>query len=198
MLLIFRYTQTLSGVLTCQDKFLWEGKGVFVFPEKYFERMKSESWWLFYRRKMVETYADFGKMDRTFIPILLFTLGSGNLREAVIFPPGEDPNEWLVVNSLYTTHIILELGFTVVIDVRSLLLTFFSVEFVWFLSFLFLLVIWIGSLTLLFAAVDFFNQVNLLYGTLTEFCTAENCPTMTAGCCYAIAVFYYPYIICAC
>ncbi|XP_068634857.1 MOB kinase activator-like 1A isoform X1 [Aristolochia californica] len=29
--------------------------------------------------------------------------------------------------------------------------------------------------------VDFFNQVNLLYGTLTEFCTPENCPTMTAG-----------------
>ncbi|KAG2581809.1 hypothetical protein PVAP13_6KG065800 [Panicum virgatum] len=29
--------------------------------------------------------------------------------------------------------------------------------------------------------VDFFNQVNLLYGTLTEFCTPESCPTMTAG-----------------
>ncbi|PWA83434.1 Mob1/phocein [Artemisia annua] len=29
--------------------------------------------------------------------------------------------------------------------------------------------------------VDFFNQVNLLYGTLTEFCTPEICPTMTAG-----------------
>ncbi|KAL7166629.1 hypothetical protein ACSBR2_037322 [Camellia fascicularis] len=56
------------------------------------------------------------------------TLGSGNLREAVRLPPGEDANEWLVVNT-----------------------------------------------------VDFFNQVNLLYGTLTEFCTPENCPTMTAG-----------------
>ncbi|PPD76334.1 hypothetical protein GOBAR_DD26743 [Gossypium barbadense] len=30
-------------------------------------------------------------------------------------------------------------------------------------------------------AVDFFNQVNLLYGTLTKFCTPENCPTMTVG-----------------
>ncbi|KAI9114305.1 hypothetical protein K1719_014533 [Acacia pycnantha] len=29
--------------------------------------------------------------------------------------------------------------------------------------------------------VDFFNQVNLLYGTLTEFCTPENCWTMSAG-----------------
>ncbi|URE16082.1 hypothetical protein MUK42_10474 [Musa troglodytarum] len=56
------------------------------------------------------------------------TLGSGNLREAVRLPPGEDLNEWLAVNT-----------------------------------------------------VDFFNQVNLLYGTLAEFCTPENCPTMTAG-----------------
>ncbi|KAJ6913881.1 MOB kinase activator-like 1A isoform X1 [Populus alba x Populus x berolinensis] len=53
---------------------------------------------------------------------------SGNLREAVRLPPGEDINEWLAVNT-----------------------------------------------------VDFFNQVNILYGTLTEFCTAANCPTMTAG-----------------
>ena len=30
-------------------------------------------------------------------------------------------------------------------------------------------------------AVDFFNQINLLYGTLTEFCTAESCPIMSAG-----------------
>jgi hypothetical protein len=31
------------------------------------------------------------------------------------------------------------------------------------------------------AAVDFFNQVNIMFGTLTEFCTPSNCPTMTAG-----------------
>ncbi|PPD93527.1 hypothetical protein GOBAR_DD09530 [Gossypium barbadense] len=54
--------------------------------------------------------------------------GSGNLREAVRLPPGEDLNEWLAVNT-----------------------------------------------------VDFFNQVNLLYGTLTKFCTPENFPTMIAG-----------------
>eukprot|EP00850_Spirogloea_muscicola_P012471 SM000080S22986 [mRNA] locus=s80:602218:603566:- [translate_table: standard] len=56
------------------------------------------------------------------------TLGSGNLREAVRLPPGEDFNEWLAVNT-----------------------------------------------------VDFFNQVNLLYGTLEEYCTDINCPTMSAG-----------------
>jgi hypothetical protein len=37
-----------------------------------------------------------------------------------------------------------------------------------------------------FSAVDFFNQVNLLYGTLAEFCTPESCPTMTAGPKYVI------------
>ncbi|XP_073047688.1 MOB kinase activator-like 1A [Primulina eburnea] len=29
--------------------------------------------------------------------------------------------------------------------------------------------------------VDFFNQVSVLYATLTEFCTPENCPKMSAG-----------------
>lgn len=31
------------------------------------------------------------------------------------------------------------------------------------------------------AAVDFFNQINMLYGTITEFCTEESCPVMSAG-----------------
>ncbi|XP_047947275.1 MOB kinase activator-like 1A [Salvia hispanica] len=56
------------------------------------------------------------------------TLGSGNLKEAVRLPPGEDVNEWWAVNTL-----------------------------------------------------DFFNHVNVLYSTLTEFCTPATCPTMTAG-----------------
>ncbi|EDQ88676.1 uncharacterized protein MONBRDRAFT_35182 [Monosiga brevicollis MX1] len=29
--------------------------------------------------------------------------------------------------------------------------------------------------------VDFFNQINILYGTITEFCTRESCPIMSAG-----------------
>jgi hypothetical protein len=32
-----------------------------------------------------------------------------------------------------------------------------------------------------FTAVDFFNQINMLYGTITEFCTEESCPIMSAG-----------------
>lgn len=35
--------------------------------------------------------------------------------------------------------------------------------------------------SLLFLAVDFFNQINMLYGTITEFCTEETCPVMSAG-----------------
>jgi hypothetical protein len=29
--------------------------------------------------------------------------------------------------------------------------------------------------------VDFFNQINMLYGTITEYCTPEKCPIMSAG-----------------
>lgn len=29
--------------------------------------------------------------------------------------------------------------------------------------------------------VDFYNEVSLLYGTVSDFCTAETCPTMSAG-----------------
>lgn len=73
------------------------------------------------------------------------TLGSGNLRNAVQLPEGnfnfnqkvsllmfliegEDPNEWIAVNT-----------------------------------------------------VDFFNQINMLYGTITEFCTEDTCCIMSAG-----------------
>uniref|UniRef100_A0A3P9IE02 MOB kinase activator 1B n=1 Tax=Oryzias latipes TaxID=8090 RepID=A0A3P9IE02_ORYLA len=54
------------------------------------------------------------------------TLGSGNLRMAVMLPDGEDLNEWVAVNT-----------------------------------------------------VDFFNQINMLYGTVTDFCTEEKCPIMS-------------------
>ena len=32
-----------------------------------------------------------------------------------------------------------------------------------------------------FPAVDFFNEVSLLYGTVSEFCSKASCPTMSAG-----------------
>jgi len=56
------------------------------------------------------------------------TLGSGNMKSAVVLPKGEDMNEWLAVNT-----------------------------------------------------VDFFNEISLLYGTITEFCTPSTCAIMSAG-----------------
>eukprot|EP01119_Soliformovum_irregulare_P008951 TRINITY_DN22040_c0_g1_i1.p1 TRINITY_DN22040_c0_g1~~TRINITY_DN22040_c0_g1_i1.p1 ORF type:complete len:219 (+),score=54.90 TRINITY_DN22040_c0_g1_i1:84-740(+) len=58
------------------------------------------------------------------------TLGTGNLKQAVQLPEGEDMNEWLAVNT-----------------------------------------------------VDFFNQINLLYGGQVDQCTESNpdCKTMSAG-----------------
>ena len=41
-------------------------------------------------------------------------------------------------------------------------------------------------LNLFFKAVDFFNQINMLYGTITEFCTEQTCPVMSAGAKYVI------------
>ena len=56
------------------------------------------------------------------------TLGTGNLKLAVMLPEGEDLNEWIAVN-----------------------------------------------------VVDFFNQINMLYGTLVDHCTDVSCPKMSAG-----------------
>lgn len=80
------------------------------------------------------------------------TLGSGNLRLAVMLPEGGDINEWVAVNSMYIYIYYL----------------FFNIlNFI--LTYLFIL------------AVDFFNQINMLYGTITEFCTDQTCPIMSAG-----------------
>ncbi|QCE13568.1 maintenance of ploidy protein MOB1 [Vigna unguiculata] len=140
------------------------------------------------------------------------TLGSGNLREAVKLPPGEDINEWLAVNTvdffnqvniLFGTltefctanncptmsagpknqktfrpkksapsgskgaqlqkHIDATLGSGNLREAVKLPPGEDINE-------------WLAVNT-----VDFFNQVNILFGTLTEFCTANNCPTMSAG-----------------
>jgi MOB kinase activator 1 len=56
------------------------------------------------------------------------TLGSGNLRDAVSCPAGEDENEWIAMK-----------------------------------------------------AIDLFNEVELVYSTVSEFCTNASCPRMCAG-----------------
>ncbi|XP_057207646.1 MOB kinase activator 1A isoform X1 [Triplophysa rosa] len=81
------------------------------------------------------------------------TLGSGNLRAAVMLPDGEDLNEWIAVNSEFV-------WMEYVIHQRNKLLIL---------------------ICLFFLAVDFFNQINMLYGTITEFCTEVSCAVMSAG-----------------
>lgn len=33
----------------------------------------------------------------------------------------------------------------------------------------------------LIPVVDFFNRINLIYGTISDYCTHESCPSMTGG-----------------
>ena len=33
----------------------------------------------------------------------------------------------------------------------------------------------------MYVVVDFFNRVNLMYGTISEYCTEKSCPTMSGG-----------------
>ena len=55
------------------------------------------------------------------------------------------------------------------------------------LCFIFITVLWLNlNLTkylkkFFTVVVDFFNRVNLIYGTVSEFCTAESCPVMSGG-----------------
>lgn len=85
------------------------------------------------------------------------TLGSGNLRLAVLLPEGEDLNEWVAVNSNYSS-------FRKYIELFLDKYLFYRIMHILFIS-----------------AVDFFNQINMLYGTVTEFCTEDSCPIMSAG-----------------
>ncbi|TMW66774.1 hypothetical protein Poli38472_014086 [Pythium oligandrum] len=74
------------------------------------------------------------------------TLGSGDLRQAIALPAGEDLNEWLAVNSAWV----------VLISRKE-----------WELMVL--------------LAVDFFNEISIVYGTVIQFCTETSCPHMSAG-----------------
>ena len=47
-------------------------------------------------------------------------------------------------------------------------------------------------------AVDFFNQINMLYGTITEFCTPNDCKVMSAGAKYVPAVLHSVDWTCVC
>ena len=92
------------------------------------------------------------------------TLGSGNLRLAVKLPEGEDLNEWVAVNSEF---VFKTTGMPLQRNACAPLTPFFPRR--------------PTHTHTHCAAVDFFNQINMLYGTITEFCTPESCPVMSAG-----------------
>ncbi|WMV56889.1 hypothetical protein MTR67_050274, partial [Solanum verrucosum] len=114
------------------------------------------------------------------------TLGSGNLREAVRLPPGEDINEWLAVNStsplslfpLVYAYIMMGIHWHVNItsisaaDMIGIMCSYDDAYYV---------TLCLKPMLHMLHSVCLLVAVNLLYGTLTEFCTPENCPTMTAG-----------------
>lgn len=81
-------------------------------------------------------------------------MGSGSLRKAVKLPEGEDLNEWLAVNGERDA----QTGLNTRCCLKGLLTIFF-----------------LGILV-----VDFYNQINLLYGSITEFCSPQTCPEMKA------------------
>lgn len=81
------------------------------------------------------------------------TLGSGSLRKVVQLPEGEDRDEWLAVNGTSLPH-----TYHCSLIYASQANTHLRVSTV----------------------VDFYNQINLLYGAITEFCSPSTCPEMKA------------------
>ena len=81
------------------------------------------------------------------------TLGSGSLRKAVKLPEGEDLNEWLAVNGMkyWIRYVEVSSRDGVTLNILSCA-----------------------------TVVDFYNQINLLYGSITEFCSPQSCPEMKA------------------
>ncbi|MES1907837.1 MAG: hypothetical protein MHM6MM_000877 [Cercozoa sp. M6MM] len=81
------------------------------------------------KRKIHREGTQRDRLHKTMTASMKATLGGqGDMATTVKLPDGEDPNEWLAVNT-----------------------------------------------------VHFFNAASLVYGTVSDFCTAESCPDMTAG-----------------
>lgn len=81
------------------------------------------------------------------------TLHIGNPKVAVKLPHGEDLNEWMAANS--TLFLAFPLPWTPRPPPAPVLM--------------------------LFAAIDFYNQISVIYGTVSDFCTDRKCPKMNAG-----------------
>jgi MOB kinase activator 1 len=100
------------------------------------------------------------------------------MAQAVKLPPNENINEWLAINSMFMPRFIpLFINIQVFGSKLHEPTSFFVPSF---------------PHPHFFPppspppspphpAVDFFNELNLIYGTVQQTCTEENCPTMNAG-----------------
>lgn len=116
------------------------------------------------------------------------TLGSGDMLAAVRLPEGEDENEWLAVVRASSERECERCGDAPCCGAR---LRFSTAACSYFLQsaargaslerFAMALMLFdCGCSRLFFVGqhvVDFFNEVSLLYGTITDFCTPSTCPT---------------------
>jgi MOB kinase activator 1 len=93
------------------------------------------------------------------------------MEAAVKLPKGEDLNEWLAVNS---NHFLL-------INHLYDILPYHTMSSC--------------SHVICVIAVDFFNEISMLYGTISEYCTKGSCPTMSAGPKYVS--FLLPFLVCS-
>jgi MOB kinase activator 1 len=90
----------------------------------------------------------------------LATLGSGSMLQAVKLPKGEDQNEWLAGQAGGTMTKLVERGIR-----KSAQLVSVELTVAHFLCFA-------------VNTVDFFNELSMLYGTISEYCTKASCPQM--------------------
>lgn len=105
-------------------------------------------------------------------------------------PEGEDFNDWIAVHGTIDSFLfdICKWVLPYWFDIENRI---FFVNIPWKSNYLplFSAIInpegWVRILFLnwfyYFAVVDFFNRINLIYGTISDFCTDESCPTMSGG-----------------
>lgn len=85
------------------------------------------------------------------------SLQSGiNLRQVVKLPEGENLNDWIAVHGKLENKCYTE---------TSLVFHCHAIANIFFLI----------------VVVDFFNRINLIYGTVSEYCNETTCPTMSGG-----------------
>ena len=126
----------------------------------------------------------------------LATLGTGSMKQAVQLPQGESLNEWLAVNTVgqWSTaqrsaaqHSTAQHS-----TAYSMLLSASPFSLPYCRSGLCFVAVHLTTAcvcllrpvvccVVLLSAADFFNELSMLYGTISELCTDASCPVMSCG-----------------